>query len=371
MSEERKRLVISPEDLPPGQPATPAPPPAGPVAATELPTVEGVRPPARSVGVGADPIGFGGTLPNNVVAAVLAALVGWGVFRLAFPHPVLTSDLVAHTALQIGVFGGAFGAVFAAWEDARSGLWESALRAALGGLALGAVGGAISGAVAEAIFEQMVESIISGADSFSELTDLYSSAQFYFARALGWAIFGAGAGLALGVARRSSRAALNGAIGGVVGGALGGLVFHFASIKVEDEAMAQLAGFAVVGLGIGAAVGLVEVARRQAWLKIVAGGMLGKEFILYHQVTNLGSSPQCEVTLIKDSRVAPFHCRIDDRGGRYSITAYEGAEVRVNGTPVTNHWLRAGDTVELGGTSLTYQERQTEPIGGSSGHHRR
>lgn len=370
MSEDGKRLVINPEDLPPGEAATP-PPSASPVAPAELPTVEGVRPPAQRVGVGADPIGFGGTLPNDVAAAVVAALIGWGVFRLCFPHPVVTTDLVAHTALQIGVFGGVFGAVFAAWEDARSGLWESALRSALGGLALGAIGGAISGAVAEAIFEQLVENIISSANSFSDLSDLYSSSQFYFARALGWAIFGAGAGLSLGVARRSSRAALNGAIGGVAGGALGGLVFHFVSIKVEDEAMAQLAGFAVVGLGIGTAVGLIEVARRQAWLKVVAGGMIGKEFILYHQVTNLGSAPQCEVTLIKDTQVAPYHCRIDDRGGRYSISSYEGAEVRVNGTPVANHWLRGGDRVELGGTALSYQERQTERIGGNSGHHGR
>jgi hypothetical protein len=369
MSDEGKRLVINPEDLPPGEPATP-PPPAGAAAPAELPTVEGVRPPAQQVGVGTDPIGFGGTLPNDIAAAVVAALVGWGVFRLCFPHPVVTSDLVARTALQIGVFGAAFGAVFAAWEDARSGLWESALRSALGGLVLGAVGGAISGAVAEAIFEQLVESIISNAESFSSLSDLYSSSQFYFARALGWAIFGAGAGLSLGVARRSSRAALNGAIGGAVGGALGGLVFHFVSIKVEDEAMAQLAGFAVVGLGIGVSIGLIEVARRQAWLKVVAGGMVGKEFILYHQVTNLGSAPQCEVTLIKDSRVAPFHCRIDDRGGRYSISSYEGAEVRVNGTPVTNHWLRGGDRVELGSTGLMYQERQTERMRGNSGYHR-
>jgi predicted component of type VI protein secretion system len=76
------------------------------------------------------------------------------------------------------------------------------------------------------------------------------------------------------------------------------------------------------------------------------------------------------VTLIKDQRVSPFHCRIDDRGGRYSIAAYEGAELRVNGVAVANHWLRGGDTVELGGTSLTYQERQAKTIGGNSGYHR-
>lgn len=367
MSEERKRLVIGTEDLPPAPPATPGPPPGSPggppPAAAPLPTVEGVRPQAQEVALGPQPIGFGGTLPNNVAAATVAALIGWGVFRALFPHPPITTDLVGRMALEIGVFGAVFGAVFAAWEDARSGLWDAALRSAFGGLVLGAVGGAVSGAAAQAIFEQLVENILSGLESFSDFGDVYSSAQFYLARALGWAIFGAGAGLSLGVARRSSRAALNGAIGGVVGGALGGLVFHYVAIHVEDEAMAQLAGLVVVGLGIGIAIGLIEVAFRQAWLKVTGGGMLGKEFILYHQVTNLGSSPQCEVTLIKDQRLAPFHCRIDNRSGRYSIAAYEGAELKVNGEPVANRWLRGGDTIELGGTRLAYQERQSKPMG--------
>jgi hypothetical protein len=360
MPDERKRLVISAEDLPPDPAEAP---PGGVEGATEvmaapLPSIEGVRPPAKPVAVAGPSLAFGGTLPNSVAAAVVAALAGWGAFRIFFGGPQFTTDLVGLVAKEIGLFGAVFAAVFAAWEDARSGIWEAAMRSALAGLLLGAVAGAASGAVAQLIFEHLVKNILESGDGLANLAETYSSTDFYLTRALAWAIFGGGVGIALGVAKRSSRKTLNAAIGGVIGGALGGVVFHYASIHVEDEAMSQLIGFGVVGLGIGVAIGLVEVARRQAWLKVIRGGMLGKEFIVYHQVTNVGSAPRCEITLIKDPQVSPFHCRIDDRGGRYSIATYEGSQVSINGTPVTSHWLRAGDAVEVGGTILQYQERQ-------------
>lgn len=360
MPDDDKRLVISLDDLPP-TPAAPQTPPAsqGEPAApdTSLPSIEGVRPAATSVAVGPQPLRFGGTLTSNVVAATVAALAGWVAFRLFFAHPDPTSGLVSLAATEFAVFGAVFAAVVAAWDDATARVWEAAGPAALTGLIVGGIGGAISGAVAQEIYGHLVKNILESSD-FSDVFDIYSSPKFYLTRALGWAIFGAGVGISLGVAKHSSRKTVNAGVGGVIGGAAGGLVFHYASIHIQDEAVAQLIGFGVVGIGIGVAVGLVEVARRQAWIKVASGGMVGKEFILYHPMTNVGSAPKCEITLIKDSYVSPFHCRIDNRDGRYSISAYEGSEMRINGNPTTSHWLRAGDTIELGNSSLRYQERQ-------------
>ena len=262
----RRRLVISAEDVTsPREPAEPGA--ADGEGATEvmrpaLPSVEGVRPPAKPVAVGGGgaQVNLGGTLPNNVIAAAVAALAGWLAFRLFFSEPTETTDLVGRAALEFAVFGGVFGAVVAAWDDARAGSWEVAGRAALAGLAVGAVGGAISGAVAQEIYGKLVKNILESA-TLENLGDIYSSPKFYSTRALGWAIFGVGVGASLGVAKRSSRKAINAAIGGAVGGALGGLVFHWASIHIQDESTAQLIGFAVVGIGIGVAIGLVEVAR--------------------------------------------------------------------------------------------------------------
>lgn len=355
-----ERLVIDTEDLPPEEPARAAPPggpsAAAPGAAT-LPSVEGVRPAARPVMAGGSGLNLGGTWPSNVVAALVAAFAGWAAFRLFFSSPAFTTDLVGYAAKEFAVFGAVFGAVVAAWDDATSRVWEAAIPAALTGLVIGAIGGAISGAVAQEIYGHLVENILEDA-TFENVLEKYESADFFLTRALGWAIFGLGVGFSLGLAKRSRRKTINASIGGVIGGALGGLVFHYASIHVHDEAMAQLIGFAVVGLGIGAAVGLVEVVRRQAWLKVVGGGMTGKEFILYHDHTNLGSAPKCEITLIKDREVAPYHCRIDERAGRYSIVPFEGSELRINGSPSNGHWLQSGDQIELGASVLSYSERR-------------
>lgn len=360
MQDGDERLVIGPEDLPPEESVRTAPA-AGPAPATSgaatLPSVEGVRPAPSPVMAGGSGLSLGGTWPSNVIAALVAAFAGWGAFRLFFAGPTFTTDLVGLAAKEFAVFGAVFGAVVAAWDDATSRVWESAIPAALIGLVVGAIGGAISGVVAQEIYGHLVENILEDA-TFENFVETYESADFFLTRALGWAIFGLGVGFSLGLAKRSRRKTINASIGGVIGGALGGLAFHYASIHVHDEAMAQLIGFAVVGLGIGAAVGLVEVVRRQAWLKVVAGGMAGKEFILYHDHINLGSAPKCEITLIKDPEVAPYHCRIDERSGRYSIVPFEGSELRINGSPTNGHWLQSGDRIELGKSTLSYSERR-------------
>src|SRR5207302_3036392 len=121
--------------------------------------------------------------------------------------------------------------------------------------------------------------------------------------------------------------------------------------------VARLLGLVVVGIAIGAAIGLVEIARRQAWLRVIAGGMSGKEFIVYHQQTNVGSSPKCEITLIKDPGIQPVHFAISEQGNRRLLSSYQGAQTLINGTPVTQHWLRDGDTIQVGSSALQYGER--------------
>ena len=175
-------------------------------------------------------------------------------------------------------------------------------------------------------------------------------------------MFGVGIGAAAGIAERSVGKATNGIIGGLVGGLLGGAVFHWLSLNIDSASEARLAGLSTIGIVVGAAIGIVEIARRQAWVRVVAGGMTGKEFILYHASTQVGSSPKCELTLIKDPDVLPFHMRIDDQGGRRLLTAYDGAEVTVNGAASRSRTLRNGDRVGLGGTTLEYLERDHERV---------
>ena len=122
---------------------------------------------------------------------------------------------------------------------------------------------------------------------------------------------------------------------------------------MQSSTFARLIGLLVIGAGIGLAIGLVETLRRQAWLHIIGGGMAGKEFVLYESETKVGSSPKCEITLIKDPGIQPHHFIISaaPNGGRRTITAYQGCAVTINGTPIAQHELRDGDAIGVGATT--------------------
>jgi hypothetical protein len=294
-----------------------------------------------------------GTVAQNVIASLAGALAGWAVCQLFFNTDSLEHP-VQEAAKFFGGFAAVYAAIFASWEALTTQVWERALRSALIGGAVGAVGGAISGAIAQELYGKIIENILEGSGFAISPTDFKLNA----ARALGWSILGVGVGAALGAAKQSSRKLVNGLIGGAIGGAIGGFLFNYVAEATQSEGTTRFVTDLVAGLAIGVAIGLVEVARRQAWLRVTGGGMAGKEFILYHEHTNLGSSPKAEITLIKDPAIAPLHFRIEDRGAARTLSAYEGAPVAVNGTPVASHRLRSGDSIQVGNTTLGYQEKE-------------
>jgi hypothetical protein len=363
---ERRRLVITDDDVA-GAPAprvaqqTNAAHAAAPIANgpgpanAPLPSIQGARPAATQIALkpagSASPLS--GTVAQNVVASLAGALAGWAVCQLfvndqSFAHPV------QEAAKFFGVFAAVYSAIFASWESLTAQVWERALRSALIGGVVGAIGGAISGAIAQELYGKIIENIVNDSGYAIGPTDFKLNA----ARALGWAILGVGVGAALGAAQQSSRKLVNGLIGGAIGGAIGGFLFNYVAQATQSEGTTRFVTDAIAGAAIGIAIGLVEIARRQAWLRVTGGGMAGKEFILYHANTNLGSSPKAEITLIKDPAISPFHFRIEDRGRERVLTAYEGAAVAVNGSPVATQRLRAGDSIQVGNTTLGYQEKE-------------
>jgi hypothetical protein len=367
MSERRPRIVLGEEDFDDEPEATaaaaPAPLPPPPPA---LPRVER-RAPTR---VTADP-GVPLTRPAGtaswlrdprsapLVAAALGVLLGWAVDELLGVADIVATSKPgsdAATGLWTALIALVFGGALIAFDRAAAGAWEAALRrAAAAALPLLAIGFA-AGFVANAIYLEIVASVV------RDLSFALDDARLYLARALGWAVFGAGVGAAIGLADRAPARAVNGALGGAVGGALGGVAFQYASLHVADDAaLARLLGLAAIGALIAFATRAVETVRREAWLQIVAGGMRGKEFILYHDVTRIGSSPEAEVFLLKDPDVLPEHARIVAEGGRRLLTAAPGATVLVNGARTLRHALRSGDSLQFGATVAAYSERVLAP----------
>jgi hypothetical protein len=312
--------------------------PGGPASAlprvTALPAASGT---SGGRGVGA----FAAALCRGALLGGIAIVLGWA---LTESTDVASSSTMLGVAVYVAMLGAVYGLVSSAWGDAAERLWGRALERAATGAWVGLVGGGIAGAVAFVLY-----------DNLQSVTDDPSGLKFYLLRVLAWAIFGAGIGAAPGVAERAGRKVANGMLGGLIGGAAGGAIFHWASFEVAAERDARLLGLTAIGVGIGAATAVVELARRRAWLRVTAGGMAGKEFPLYHHETDIGSSPKAQITLIKDALAAPLHARIVDSGDRRTIRS-TGGSLLVNGQAVRDRRLRNGDRIQIGATTLTYAE---------------
>ncbi len=78
-----------------------------------------------------------------------------------------------------------------------------------------------------------------------------------------------------------------------------------------------------------------------------------------------GSSPKCEITLIKDPSIHPVHAVIHTQNGTgqasRTLTASPGCSVSVNDLPVQQHGLRPGDQIGVGTMTIAYSEREVQP----------
>lgn len=342
MAEEPpKRIVITSESLPPPKASTSAA--YGPADPTQPlpPAPPAIAPGGRSLA--------GSTLGMSVIGAAIAVLPAWGIAELIYTGVEDLDNAMVSSAIWVAAIGAVFGAIYSAWPDAFGRVWERAGIAALLGLVLGGVVGAIAGALAQKVYESLLDG-----------PTMPSDTRFYISRMLAWGIFGLFVGAAVGAAQRMPKKILFGLLGGVIGGALGGLVFQAIGEVFGPGIpgpLLRLLGIAVVLMLIGLGVGLVETGLRQAWITVVAGGMTGKEFVLWQDAIDIGSSPKCQITLIKDPTVAPYHCRIQTNGSLRRLLPFQGAAVTVNGRPVTEHLLRNGDLIGLGQTALRYVDR--------------
>ena len=48
---------------------------------------------------------------------------------------------------------------------------------------------------------------------------------------------------------------------------------------------------------------------------------------------------------------------VGEQGNRRFLNTYAGAQTFINGAPVTQQWLRSGDTIQVGSSALQYAER--------------
>lgn len=214
------------------------------------------------------------------------------------------------------------------------------------GMALGLLGGVIVGSFVNTLYQSL------GGGQTEKV------AQQVMARAIGWAILGLFLSVAPGVVLRNWKRFSIGLAGGFAGGLLGGLLFDLLGGITNSVVVSRFVAIVAIGVITGVGTGLIEKAAKSGWVRVVAGLITGKQFIIYKNPTYIGSSPQCEIYLFKDTRVGPRHAAIHTVPGGYEIEDLRSPTgTFVNGHPVSRVRLHNNDQMQIGATAFQFQEK--------------
>jgi len=275
----------------------------------------------------------------------------------------LSSRKALSSLLMFPLVAGFIGLFIGAVDGLVCRLPRRALLCGLVGLFVGFVGGFISSILADIIYAPLTHLAMKSYGS-EGLSSLGFAVQM-IARSLAWCLAGSAMGLGQGIALRSKRLLIYGLLGGIVGGLLGGVLFDpidafLLGPEKPSAALSRLIGFGVIGLAVGATIGIVELLARDAWLRMTQGPLTGKEFLVFKDVMNIGSSPRSDIYLFNDSQVAENHAVLRAVGDECEIEAKQSTSpVLLNNRSVTRARLRHGDNVTIGRTSFVFQQRKS------------
>jgi len=216
------------------------------------------------------------------------------------------------------------------------------------GAGLGLVGGLGASLVVDRIYH-----LIGGAE--------HGMLRQYVAQCVSWAVLGSFVALAPGVVAKNRKRLLIGLAGGAAGGAIGGILLEPLSQLTGSPEFGRLAALCCIGAITGAATGIIENVTRTGWLKVTAGPIAGKQFILYRNPTYIGSAPDCQIFLFRDPKVGRRHAAIHLLKGRIEIEDLPlGAPTYINREPIDREKLRHGDQIGIGSTMFLFQEKIRE-----------
>ena len=312
-------------------------------------------------------------LLNSVVYTTLAGALG-GLLGWALIEPFYDDQGEGAGHLIIGVLffpliGMMVGGMVAAVEGVVTRNASRAFRQGVVTLGI-SFGLCLAGGLGAGLLYSVGQAVVFGVLGSGE-GDVRGAAFFgqMVTRGLAWAVAGLCMGVSQGLAAKSKKVTANGLVGGLIGGLLGGLVFDPVDRLLDGENWAtpdaargaevsRCIGITVVGLCVGFFIGLVENLAKDAWLYMKAGPLRGKQFILYHEATLIGSSPKSHIYLFKDPAVEPRHATLTLLGNRHVVKDLgTPAGITVNGRPVKSHVLVAGDRIGIGDTILEYGQK--------------
>lgn len=179
-----------------------------------------------------------------------------------------------------------------------------------------------------------------------------------FIRGLGWAIMGLGIGASVGLIKPEKKRILFCSLGGLVGAFIGGFLFNYVCDVIPNDVVARGVAIVVMGSLIGVGVGLLEQFAKAAWLKVIRGEFEGKEYLVFAGTTSIGNNGKNTIVLFKDKLVGPHHCDIKLEGSKYVLTdCGTPMGTIVNGQKTVRHVLRQGDAIAIGNSVLVFNTK--------------
>lgn len=275
----------------------------------------------------------------SALAGGWGAFVGWLLAEMLFfqSGEAGGSAQVAAIGALVGAAIGFGLSVVAGLANGR--LSQIALRA-LPGVVAGGFGGALGSFVGDLLYP-------------------------FLGRAPGWMIVGIGIGIVEGLYERSASKLRNGLIGGALGGLLGGLLFDPIQrwIAHGSGMSSRAAAFVILGVAIGALVGLVQVVLKDAWLTVLDGYRPGRQLILSRPVTALGRGDHLPLPFMgpMNAGMESEHVRIIRQvNGSYVVEDnHSKLGSRLNNQPLTQPTtLKDGDVIKLGTNFVRFNERR-------------
>lgn len=181
-------------------------------------------------------------------------------------------------------------------------------------------------------------------------------------RVLGWAIFGLLIGLAEGIVGKSQ--AWKGMLGGLIGGAIGGFLLESVHNWFQDPLVGKAAGLVLLGTLVGAFISLIEVLLSSAWLEVKSGKLKGTEFMLdkfkkkgFPSIA-IGSSPLKSEIVLPDPDISPQHAMLTGDGNYFNLKDMSLSGTFINNRKIERMQLTDGQKIRMGNTDLVYHERR-------------
>jgi hypothetical protein len=224
--------------------------------------------------------------------------------------------------------------------------------------ALGAATGLLGGVLVSLFVDKLFRAA-AGDDPAGEANQF--SFRDVLARMLAWGILGLFLSIGPGVLMRNRRKLLIGLVGGMIGGAVGGALFDPVGYLAGPQ-VSRLVALVAIGCLAGVSTGLIENAAKTGWLRVTAGFIAGKQFILYRNPTYIGSAPDSQIYLFRDPKVGRRHAALHLVPGGVDIEDLPlGTQTIVNGTPVSRARLHNGDQITIGSSMFLFQEKVKNP----------